>query len=454
MSKEHTKREILTKGLKVLQTQGWRSLLQKINKRFLFRKSIKILPLPPYIYSIKTNEAKNRDISEPLRSRISIIIHTRNAGDNLEFLLRKIHQQLGVTKIEIIIIDFYSDDNTLNICKEYPTITLQNTENYYTSDTFNNLKKIITGEYLVITSHDAYPVGNYWLYDQIIPLLKEGLSATTTSTIPHSNADIYNCWRYWYQNKLLGHENDTLINRDLLPALDMLEEKYKTILTNLTDGGVCIKRDLFFKYIDQPDIAGQLDIILRLIKEGHSILLQKSNSIIKSTNKEPLYHLKKSYRDRASLNKNLAIQRNDASIKILLETLSYLYMILKKNLNILGIKKDKSSVIIERLLSDINMESSINDSLSNYSISGDPQLDIFFNSFIPFKHVTFSDKALEFFRSALIDFLEYLLYTDCHINSQEDLVGSLYNLFSYKSGIFLAENSQVEIPSLKKGIFE
>ncbi|MCX8031284.1 MAG: glycosyltransferase [Thermodesulfovibrionales bacterium] len=452
MDKDLTKKELLVKGIKVLKTQGWRALLQKVNKKILFNKSIKITPLSLDINCLQIREPKDRYIHSPINSKISLIITTKRVAKDLEFTIRKLCQQIGISHIEIIIIKFGSEDKNLNICNDCSIEILQNKESlFYTSETINKLIEAINGEYIVFISQDAFPIGNYWLYDLIIPLYCQEISAVVSTAIPHIKADLFNSWLYWYRHQILDFMKDTLLNKQSFKALTLMDEKSKTVLITLNNNPLCLKADLLRKYLSYSDYVDDLNLLLKLIKDGHSIMFQTSNAVIKSENGNALFYLKKSYTERLSLYKILEIPRNTEPLYALFGALCHLYLNLKKNINLLKDTSAKPSVVLGSLLSKLKEDKDE----STFDLSSpEGHLDSFFFNHKPIKDELIIDRAYKLFTSKLESLSDYLLSLDLCLDTREDLAKCVYNIFSYVCGIFLAENSQEEIPSLRKEIFE
>ena len=180
----------------IRKTRGWRILEQyrKIRDHIFLRKNIveslkdKSFKLPIQKPAEKTLSAQiankipninkashiakflNDTIDNPIQSRVSIIIPTKDAGDEFDYALRRVSQQEGVNDIEIIIIDSGSGDDTIAICKRYTqNIFHVSAEDFHHSRTRNLGAEKATGEFLVFTVQDAVPVGNQWLYKLIQP---------------------------------------------------------------------------------------------------------------------------------------------------------------------------------------------------------------------------------------------------------------------------------------------
>lgn len=106
--------------------------------------------------------------------KVSVLIPTYNAGDEIRILLKKIYEQsmpMGMD-LEVILIDSSSTDNTLEIVKnEFLEVKLVEIENklFDHGGTRNKLARMATGDYLLYMTQDAIPVDN----NLIMSLLEE-----------------------------------------------------------------------------------------------------------------------------------------------------------------------------------------------------------------------------------------------------------------------------------------
>ncbi len=201
------------KGLRVFRDQGFRAFMRKVNKKLLFNKSIRYSPGYLRLTAQPVHTAGAVTSDTPIVSRVSVIIPTKNAGEEFDYILRKIAQQELVNDIELVIIDSGSDDRTLEICRAYTRniVEIPPTE-FHHARTRNLGAERATGEFLVFTVQDAVPIGNHWLYKLLYPIQEGQASAVSALQIPRSDADLFAAWSYWSHNLVfLGQDRDPLI---------------------------------------------------------------------------------------------------------------------------------------------------------------------------------------------------------------------------------------------------
>ena len=446
----HTQENILIKGIKVLRRQGLRALIQKANKKFLFNKSIKSLPV-----GIDTSFASNildSDIDNTIEAKVSVIIPTKNAGDEFDYILRRITQQEYIGEIEIIIVDSGSSDNTLEIAKKYSASIFQiEPVDFHHARTRNFGAEKATGEFLVFTVQDAIPVGNKWLYKLLSPIHSGKVTSVSSIQIPRSDADLFSCWSYWsHYLKFLGRDSDHLIKAGF-EGFDKLDERGKRIVASLDNVSMGIKKEIFDLYQFNADYAEDIELGVKLIKNGHSILFQSTNAVVHSHNRPPLYYMERSYLDRIAVCSILNIKRNSLSSKLLMESLCYIYEVLKKCLEDLKSLKGDPSYAVQSLIDDIYLDNGQYNP-SFHSLQGDTGLDAFFRKEIPVNHQSIVVEIKNIFCDNLRSFADYLSKYHTIEGAEQNLICSIYKIFGNVAGSYIAANTKDEIKALRGGV--
>jgi rhamnosyltransferase len=95
---------------------------------------------------------------------VSIIILTKNAGQNFAPLLQHISTQKFDGLYEVLVIDSGSTDDTLKTAKEFPVkITQIEPQAFHHGKTRNLGAELSSGRILVYITQDALPINNDWL---------------------------------------------------------------------------------------------------------------------------------------------------------------------------------------------------------------------------------------------------------------------------------------------------
>lgn len=98
----------------------------------------------------------------------SIIILTKNGGDNFSLLLDCIYSQQFKGTYEVVVIDSGSADATLEAVSQYPVILKEILPSQFHHSRTRNLGADMSkGRYIVYITQDALPVDNNWLQNLI-----------------------------------------------------------------------------------------------------------------------------------------------------------------------------------------------------------------------------------------------------------------------------------------------
>jgi glycosyltransferase involved in cell wall biosynthesis len=231
----------------------------------------------------------------PGNDTISVIIPTKNAGDDFRHLLAMINEQKGFKEIEIIIVDSGSTDNTLVTAEEYGANIVKIKPESFTHSYSRNLgAEKASGKYLFFTVQDALLPTNSFLYELYTVQKRNNFAAVSCVEFPKVDSDLF------YRVVIWNHYNKFLNVSDkdrILFKPDV--ENYVNLRMNgqLTDIACFIVREIFMDYKFMTDYAEDLDLGTRLIMNGHKLALLSSVKIIHSHNRSSYYYLKRGYVD-------------------------------------------------------------------------------------------------------------------------------------------------------------
>ncbi|MBM4147089.1 MAG: glycosyltransferase [Nitrospira sp.] len=241
---------------------------------------------------------------EAINIKVSVIIPTKNAGQDFYHVIEGIRKQKGIKDIELVIVDSGSKDDTLNISKRYGAKILSiGPSEFCHGRTRNYGAQSATGDYLVFLSQDAIPAGDTCFFDMVRGMNNDpDIAAVSARQVPRSDADLFACWQIWnHYEKFLRYKEDTVISVDR-KTFDSLLPSDKRRVAQLDNIFSCIRSDVFNKFrFNDLKYAEDLDLGLRLIKKGFKIGFLSSVGAIHSHNREPLYYFKRSFVDRKSL---------------------------------------------------------------------------------------------------------------------------------------------------------
>jgi glycosyltransferase involved in cell wall biosynthesis len=237
-------------------------------------------------------------VTEIIDKKISIVIPTKNAGADFPFLMKVLRLQEGFREIEVIIVDSGSTDDTVQIAESYDAKVVKIDPSEFSHSYARNLgAENATGDYLLFTVQDALPPSSTWLYELFQVLKNQNVVAVSCAETPREDADLFYrqiCWNHY--NFLGINDGDRIFS--LPKKIDNISLRQNAQLSDLAN---LISREVFNKYHYRLGYAEDLDLGIRLIKDGYKIAFLGSVRIIHSHNRLPYYFLKRGYVDNQFL---------------------------------------------------------------------------------------------------------------------------------------------------------
>jgi glycosyltransferase involved in cell wall biosynthesis len=246
-------------------------------------------------WAINTKEyflsnAKGSD--DRLDVKISIIIPTLNAGEDFDGLLSSLNGQKGLN-IEIIVVDSGSSDNTLRYAREHGCTLIQINKDDFTHSYARNLgAEHARGDYLLFTVQDAMPTDSNWcslLFSSIKSTNDPKLVAVSCIETPKKDCDIFGMYQIDAHYKAIGcNDGDRL---GFWRGNDINTLRRNAFLSDVT---CMINKEVFFRYKYRGTFGEDVDLALRLIRDGYKIAMLSSVQVVHSHNRPPDYYLKRS----------------------------------------------------------------------------------------------------------------------------------------------------------------
>lgn len=230
----------------------------------------------------------------PVTRKVSVIIPTKNAGEEFEELLRRLQKQEAIGKCEVVIVDSGSSDGTVAIAKRHGAQVVHIPPAEFTHAFARNRgSELGDGEYLLFLVQDALPDTDYWLWQMITALEANNLAAVSCAEQPRPDADLF--YRFFSHTQ---YETQGL-NRDRIMAWDQTCSSYMGVRSNaqLSDIAALIRHDIFKHYRYRSPYAEDLELGLRLIRDGHRLGFLNSVRVVHSHNRSAYHFLKRAYAD-------------------------------------------------------------------------------------------------------------------------------------------------------------
>jgi len=225
---------------------------------------------------------------------VSIVIPTKNAGAELRLLLKKLKAQVGLKPCEIILVDSGSSDDTATIAQaEGAKVVVIKSEEFDHAFARNQGAASATGDYILFMVQDALPLTNFWLWEMVTALQANSLAAVSCAEYPRSDSDLF------YQFLIHSQYGGPGLNQNRLLAWDNSCSSYLGLRSNaqLSNVAALIRSDAFMRYGYRKAYAEDLDLGIRLIRDGHRLGFLHSTRVLHSHNRPAHYFLKRAYTD-------------------------------------------------------------------------------------------------------------------------------------------------------------
>ncbi len=233
---------------------------------------------------------------EMLDCQVSVVIPTYNAGEEFYWLLRKLGGQKGISKVEIVIVDSGSSDQTVSIAREQGCCIIEIPQSEFSHSHARNLGAATAGgDYLMFMVQDAYPIGDYWLHGMVSFLLEHRTErVVAASCAEYCRAD---------SDAMYDFNVDThyrfLMCRDADRIGEFRGDDHMSLRSygQLSDVSCLIPKKIFEQYGYRGDYAEDLDLGIRLIRDDHRVAMLASIKTIHSHYRPAHYYFKRSFVD-------------------------------------------------------------------------------------------------------------------------------------------------------------
>ncbi|MDE2589172.1 MAG: glycosyltransferase, partial [Patescibacteria group bacterium] len=254
----------------------------------------------PISYSNVTKD-RNKITS---KYNISVVIPTNSTKEQLYDLIKQIFLQRGLSGIELVLLN--SGKDNLSRLKDLGNVKIIDIpSNEFNHGRTRNLGiSQATGDYIVVQTDDAIPINSYVYYDMCEKFSQEPkLVAVSARQVPRSDSDLVSQFTINQHYFYLKLTKDTIRSSDNFDKLNFQEKRR---VAQIDDVCTCYKRDIIKKYqFKEIQYAEDLDLGIRLIKDGFKICQLYESAVIHSHNRPSVYHFKRGFIDSSWLVKLL-----------------------------------------------------------------------------------------------------------------------------------------------------
>ena len=227
---------------------------------------------------------------------VSVVIPTLNAGCEFPLLLKKLKSQKGLRKVEIIIVDSGSSDDTVELaCREQCNVVSIDKVKFSHSYARNKGAEIASGDYILFMVQDAYPIGDYWLARLVHGLrgaAPQGLVALSCAEFPRADTELFYNVMIDIHYKFLGCADQDRVGAFRGDGHVALRQQGQ-----LSDVACLISRDVFDRYKYHGRYAEDLLLGVQLIKDGHKVAMISNLRVVHSHNRSQGYYLRRAFVD-------------------------------------------------------------------------------------------------------------------------------------------------------------
>ena len=282
------------KTIRYVRYFGLKATAKKIYSKVVRSKKVKQKLFKPIKFDLDME-----GLSIKTDKSVSVVIPTKNGGDEFELLLMNLNNQKGFSKIEIVIVDSGSTDKTIEIARKYDTKVIEiKPEDFSHSYSRNLGVENANCEYICVMTQDALPTTEYWLYNlyRTMESNKE-IGAVSCAEYPRADSDLYHRAFAWNHYKYLG-----ALNEDVVMAYpdsnDPILIRQNGQLSDIT----CFsKRETLIKYKYRGSFAEDLDLGMRLISDGYKLAFLGNEVSIHSHDRDAYYYLKRRFVELVTL---------------------------------------------------------------------------------------------------------------------------------------------------------
>lgn len=228
---------------------------------------------------------------------VSVVIPSYNAGVSFRETLTALKGQQGIGKIEIIVVDSGSTDETVQISKENGVKVIEIPHEEFSHSHARNVgADAANGQFILFMTQDAAPTDERWLC-RMLSVLCDDVVAVSPMEIDDGRGDLkYNADSAYHAKYLQLDKGDHYTSFD--ETMDANTQRQNAQLTDVSN---LIRKDIFMKYRYEGDYAEDLRLGLKLIKDGYRLAQLSSVCVYHAHNRKAEYCQARSYVDRKAL---------------------------------------------------------------------------------------------------------------------------------------------------------
>ena len=206
----------------------------------------------------------------------SVVIPTKNGERWIGECLEAVHSQEGVGRLEVVLVDSGSTDDTLKISRGYPVRIVEiPAQDFHHARTRNYAATLTTGKYLVFLSQDAVPSNNSWLKAMLQNFSDGAVGAVYGRQVPKAGSTQE---RHDALNSIYGTER---LVKDASTKQGLGYRYY-----HFSDANAAIRREVWeaTRFPEELKVFEDLGIAKRILDAGWNIVYEPEASVVHSHN--------------------------------------------------------------------------------------------------------------------------------------------------------------------------
>jgi rhamnosyltransferase len=193
-----------------------------------------------------------------MKDHVTVAILAYNAEQFIGDIIQAIANQKTKRRVEILIIDSGSTDQTLEVLKKYPKVRLHQIPNseFSHGGTRNLAMEMAKGEYVLFLTQDAVPAHEYWLEAMVEPFgLSDKVGCVVGKQIPLPDAPATIKREVCSVFRGLGPDDSISLQRK-----NEITKKFSLVNTFLSDTNSAVSKAAYakvpFRYVDYAEDQG------------------------------------------------------------------------------------------------------------------------------------------------------------------------------------------------------
>jgi rhamnosyltransferase len=232
-----------------------------------------------------------------MKTSVSVVIPTRNAGPEFRQLLERVTAQEGSYHPEIVIVDSGSSDGTPEVARHYGATVIAIPPGTFNHGLTRNLGiEHSHGEICVLLVQDAMPISDHWLEALVGHFDSDPLiCGVTTRQVPRPETDIVTRWEVVQHNNCLGTRVKIRSISDW-NAFERLPLQDRFFACNFDNVCSAVRRLTWRTHpFRSLPFAEDLEWAVRVLRAGNKIVYEPAAVVMHSHLRSAAYHLRRHY---------------------------------------------------------------------------------------------------------------------------------------------------------------